>query len=515
MKTRETRFTISRPIAITLMAVWFAAVLLVGYSILTYQPGPQIDATAWSGNIQNVATPTSLYRTPDPNAPILSPTPDPPKQLPTVRTNEIQYTVQPNDTLGKIAIKHGVSLNALIEANQITDPDILNVGQVLTIPAQEAAIPSTSFKIIPDSELVYSPASIHFDIRGFIQEKGGYLANYYEVEGGDRLSGAEIVELVSQQYSVNPRILLAVLEFQSGWVTKANPAENSLEYPMLYFESWRNGLYSQLAWAANNLNRGYYLWKINAMSTLSATDGSSVSISPEVNAGTAGVYYLMSLLYDANGWQNATSADGLIATFTNLFGYPFGYAYEPLIPPDLTQPNLQLPFEDGAVWSYTGGPHPGWDDGSAWAGLDFGPPGDPIGCAVSDAWVVAVADGTILRAEDGAVVQELDGDGYEQTGWTIFYMHIAAQGRIKAGTEVKAGQKIGHPSCEGGVSYGAHLHLARRFNGEWIAADGYLPFNLDGWVSSGDGIEYNGYLKRNDEIVEAWDKPVPQNQISR
>ena len=61
---------------------------------------------------------------------------------------------------------------------------------------------------------------------------------------------------------------------------------------------------------------------------------------------------------------------------------------------------MQLPFEKGTTWSFTGGPHGGWDSGSAWAALDFAPPGEPAGCVSSDAWVVAVADGLILRAEE-------------------------------------------------------------------------------------------------------------------
>ena len=51
-----------------------------------------------------------------------------------------------------------------------------------------------------------------------------------------------------------------------------------------------------------------------------------------------------------------------------------------MIPEGLTQPELQLPFEVGDVWSYTSGPHGGWDSGSAWAALDFAPPGEALGC---------------------------------------------------------------------------------------------------------------------------------------
>jgi murein DD-endopeptidase MepM/ murein hydrolase activator NlpD len=177
---------------------------------------------------------------------------------------------------------------------------------------------------------------------------------------------------------------------------------------------------------------------------------------------------------------------------------------------------MQLPFEPGDVWSYTGGPHGGWDSGSAWGALDFAPPGEALGCVSSDSWVVAVANGWIVRAENGAVMQDLDNDGYEQTGWNVLYMHIESRDRVEPNTYVYAGERIGHPSCEGGFSNGTHVHLARKYNGEWIPADGNLPFNLDGWVSSGNGIEYDGYLTRGDVVYEALEGRFEGlNQISR
>jgi LasA protease len=94
-------------------------------------------------------------------------------------------------------------------------------------------------------------------------------------------------------------------------------------------------------------------------------------------------------------------------------------------------------------------------------------------------------------------------------------MHIESRDRVQPGTYVFAGDRIGHPSCEGGVSNGTHVHLARRYNGEWIAADGPLPFNLDGWISSGTGTEYDGFLTRGSSQVEAWNEVNDLNQITR
>jgi murein DD-endopeptidase MepM/ murein hydrolase activator NlpD len=298
-------------------------------------------------------------------------------------------------------------------------------------------------------------------------------------------------------------------------VTNADPDPATLDYPIGVAVEWRQGLYNQLAWAADNLNRGFYMWRVNALAIWILADGTILYIDPTINAGTAGVQHFFSQIYDRAEWDIAVDASGLLSTYTDLFGYPFQYSLEPILPPTLEQPQMQLPFELGETWSYTGGPHGGWGSGSAWAAIDFAPPGEALGCVESDAWVVAVADGLILRARDGAVVQDLDSDGLEGTGWTVLYMHVESRDRVKPGTYLQAGDPIGHPSCEGGVSSGTHLHLARRYNGEWIPADQDIPFVLDGWTSQGLGREYDGYLIRDGQQIEAWEGRESANAIQR
>jgi LysM repeat protein len=449
------------------------------------------------------------------NSAYITPTPDAPHSLPPVRANGGQYTIQAGDTLNIIAQKYNISLDTLMQANGLNESSIISAGAVLNIPPVTADTnPGSSHKIIPDSELVYGPDTIQFDLDAYLKGRNGYLSNYVQNVNGEYLTGAQIIMRVAQNYSVNPRLLVALLEYRSGWVTNPLPAE--VDYPLGNTQSYYAGLYRQAEWAADNLNRGYYLWRANAISTLALADNTYIPLSPDINAGTAGVQYFFSIFNDRATWDHDVSTLGFSQTYSQLFGFPFDYAIEPLIPSNLTQPPMRLPFADGVTWSFTGGPHGGWDEGSAWAALDFAPPGGAGGCAVSDAWVVAVTSGYIVRADNGAVIQDLDNDGYEQTGWDVLYMHVAAQDRVQPNTYVYAGEVIGHPSCEGGLANATHLHLARKYNGEWIPADGNIPFNLDGWVSSGNGTEYDGFLTRGATVLSAEEGVLAgTNQISR
>ncbi len=442
-----------------------------------------------------------------------TPTPDASHVLPTPRQDSVQYVVQGGDTLGGIAISYGISLQTLMEANNIIDGNQLEVGQVLNVPAPNPIGSAPAFKVIPDSELVYGPASIYFNINDFIQSQHGYLATYEQDVNGIVLSGDEIIWIVARNYSINPRLLLALLEYQSGWVT--NPEPFNTAYPMGLLDENHFGLYRQLTWAANSLNRGYYLWRANAISTVVLNDGTVAPLDPTINAGTAAVQYFFSDLDDRATWEIDSGPTGMLLTYYVFFGNPFDYAIEPLVPDSLEQPEMNFPFEEGQTWYFTGGPHGGWDAGSAWAALDFAPPGDNGSCLASPLWVISVAGGLVIRASNGALIQDLDNDGYEQTGWTIFYMHIATDQRAQPGEYLFAGERVGHPSCEGGVSNATHLHIARKYNGEWIAADGTLPFILDGWVSSGGNYEYDGYLTRGNQILEAYDGASVINSVTR
>jgi LasA protease len=94
------------------------------------------------------------------------------------------------------------------------------------------------------------------------------------------------------------------------------------------------------------------------------------------------------------------------------------------------------------------------------------------------------------------VALDLDGDGDEGTGWVLVYMHVAEQGRVPVGTWVEQDAPIGHPSCEGGQSSGTHVHLARKFNGEWLGVGEPFPIILSGWRAFAGGAAMKAIYKK-------------------
>jgi murein DD-endopeptidase MepM/ murein hydrolase activator NlpD len=418
----------------------------------------------------------------------------------------ILYYTQAADTLPVVAVRFGVDPSEITSPDPIPAEALLPPNQLLLIP-RRLFNTTSSQRLLPDSELVYSPSAVDFKIDEFVNQAGGYLSVYNEwLQSTGTTSGAAVIQRVAIENSINPRLLLALLEYQSGWVYGQPPSSIARDYPMGYIDLNAKGLYKQLVWAVNHLSVGYYYWREGRLLELRFPDGISARLAPDQNAGSVALQYYFAKIYDSQRWVEALNLEsGFPALYERMFGNPWVRAQtvEPLYPPGLVQPQLVLPFEKNRLWSFTGGPHGAWEHEGSYAAIDFAPASDTPGCTETYAWVTASASGLVVRSERGLVVLDLDGDGHEQTGWVLLYLHVSVKGSIPVGSWVDTGDPLGHPSCEGGQATGTHVHFARKYNGEWIAADGPMPFVLSGWrVYSGEAA-YQGKMTRGDQVVEA------------
>jgi LasA protease len=85
----------------------------------------------------------------------------------------------------------------------------------------------------------------------------------------------------------------------------------------------------------------------------------------------------------------------------------------------------------------------------------------------------------------------------------LVYLHLADESLIQPGVRVQVNDPLGHPSCEGGSSTGTHVHLARKYNGEWLDAEWLAPFVLSGYQVRGNGTNYQGELVKGDIAIAA------------
>ncbi len=471
---------------------------------------PPAVATASSPTITPTAT-IGITRTPFVSLPfstVDSNSTTPLATLPPINTGGPMdpYLSQSGDTLEVLERRFDVSSSLFQSPVILPEPgSLLAPGTLILIPKRETEWERTSGDILfPDSEFVNGPSTLQFSTTDYINAKNGHLKTYREyVLSGGWLTGAEAVQRLADENSISPRVLLAVIEYESNWVL-GNPTNFSEdEYPLGYRDYLYRRLFRQLMWASGELSKGYYSWRSGHLKELTFQDGSKIRINPMLNAGTVAIQYYLSLTHSREEWERAITSGDFSSMYNQMFGSPFSRSsiFEPTIPAGLQQPPLSLPYEKNKIWAYTSGPHSAWEKEGALAALDFAPGANEGGCVETDAWVLAPADGTVVRTEPGVVMLDLDSDGSEKTGWVLLFLHIATKDKVKIGDKLLKDDKIGHPSCEGGVSTGTHLHFARKFNGEWMLADGPVPFNLDGWIAHNGPYPYKGTLTKGDKEI--------------
>ena len=451
--------------------------------------------------------PTSIQPTPT-----VTPSPGRPAYQP---GDLVDYQAQMGDTLPGLAAHFNTSVEKIRGANPEIPPVVTTLppGLPMKIPIYYRPMWGPQYQIIPDSLFANGPAQIGFDVPGFIQQRGGWLKDYTEFAYGGNRTAAEIITYISDMYSVSPRLLMALLDYQASAFSLSQEPSARVDYPLGYYESGHRGLYMQLNWAANLLNDTFYKWREGSLSSFDHLDGRLERPDPWQNAATVSLQFYFSRQFSYEVYLQTVGPDGLALTYRNLFGDPWDKVV-PTIPGSLTQPEFKFPFRVKTTWNLTGGPHTGWGDGEPWSAIDFAPPLNAGGCTPTQEWATAVAPGVIVRTDTGVAVLDLDGDGDEHTGWVVFYLHLATDGLVKVGTKLNTGDPVGHPSCEGGHATGTHVHIARKYNGEWVPAYGVLAFDLEGWqVYMGDQ-PYEGTLRRGASVVTACTCSNHASQIS-
>lgn len=139
------------------------------------------------------------------------------------------YVVRPGDTLGDIAIRHGTTVRAIVDANRIT-PEHLRVGQLLRIPDVSLALPAyTRSGVDVECYRVHAGEGVFEVARRFgvdataLARSNGIGVNALLAEGTElRIPGRlarmnALLTFVGGQVELDPRLVRAVAWVESGW----------------------------------------------------------------------------------------------------------------------------------------------------------------------------------------------------------------------------------------------------------------------------------------------------------
>ena len=344
---------------------------------------------------------------------------------------------------------------------------------------------SADNELISDGMFVWGPNVGSFDIQATLTQLDSPLASY-----------AEEVALWSSYASVNPQVLLTVLEVRHQLVT----GSSSLTGP----EQIRDTIEATAVDLATAFYEHLYTWgtrhtgpSLDLPATLALADGTAV----EVADGSSGSFAVSSVLaqgQDLAGWQAQVAPDspvGFGQTFEALFP-----DYDPLdtsndIDPPSAPPGdlFQFPFPLGATWTFSG-PH-NWNGGSApppYSSMDFFTGG--ASCSVlpnPPQFSVSTAGGTSYRPSNYSCWLEINHGG----GWITSYYHLQ---NIYKGSSAGRNAGTGSIACEvcaGGFATGPHVHWSLKYNGAYTSLEGT---KLSGWtIHVGSTAYTSGSLTRD------------------
>jgi LysM repeat protein len=113
-------------------------------------------------------------------------------------TQEQLHVVQAGENLFRISLRYGVSVDALVAANNIVDRNLIWVGQQLVIPAQELAVPPQP-TLEARTAYPQTPTEVRVNMPGQMVTTHHYCVDQY-----DTLSG------IAQKFGVTVDWLVAV-----------------------------------------------------------------------------------------------------------------------------------------------------------------------------------------------------------------------------------------------------------------------------------------------------------------
>ena len=360
--------------------------------------------------------------------------------------------------------------------------------------------------IVSDGQFVWGPNVGTFDLNLFLQSQNSSLLEY-----------VEDIQSWAAYTSINPKILLTVLELRNHWLSDGLQDEDKAfilieieEVAMDLAVAFYDHMYTWGSRTDSTTSKSFEL------PTFTLSEEEIVQINPKTSSASFAIASVLAESRDVLSWKSYISsqnASGFSETFLSLF--PDTDLLDDtnnLTPSELPADDFfQLPFPLGAEWTFNGT--------HSWHGGDIGPDRSsmdfstnwPRGSTLPDHYTVASHEGIgFVYPPSRTNIPCWFEVNYEMNPgevWTTSYYHLlnlgdpGDRGRIVRNQSVG---KIGMEVCNGGFASSAHVHFTLRYNGAFFDLDG---IKLSGWnIHSGPDPYYSGYLERDGEILYPYDR---------
>ncbi len=356
-----------------------------------------------------------------------------------------------------------------------------------TLPRPTATAPAELAAIIDSRRFSYEPGWGTTEVQAFLDSQPGILKTASYQAGGQRIPISAAIADQTLLYSVNPKVVLTLLEMESGIVRKPSPGPNEIGWAVGYRQDKYWGVGPQVNWVTRELYR-------------SAREDQKYIVARGWGSYAVARVLSETVDKDTQGWTFERAAAAFTKTYRELFGE------DPRTAPGATHevakgPFLRPPFgvanvvvssafdheypllnETGSMLTYRAkrdqssyDGHDGWDYvlGS----------GTPVLAAAAGRVVVAGWSDDGCASAAGAVVLDHD------NGYRSLYWHLSTVG-VTVGTRVVAGDQLGK-SGNTGCSLGAHLHFGLQFLGRSTDPYGWCPqgdVKGDPWAAHPAGV---------------------------
>ncbi|MBU6954997.1 pre-peptidase C-terminal domain-containing protein [Hahella sp. HN01] len=321
--------------------------------------------------------------------------------------------------------------------------------------------------IISDEQFIYSyQEMLTFDVAAYLKRNAPHL-----------LDQTEVITHWAGYSTVSPKVLLTLIEMQTGLVSGARTA--SLQRPLGDL-SERDGFSAQVEDIAMRLAKAYYSTVNQEQKSLSVSgeDIATRALSRALMNNAAGDAEEFATVYQRLFPQEQESAEPPGVSRFSAYS-------KKLVPPENM---LQLPFPIDQSWWF-GGAHTNTGSGNyPLSSLDMNN-GGGWGSDTSTKWAVASAAGTAVRHSSCFVEVLHDG------GWSTTYYHLDNV-QFQDRTAVSQNQKLANYAnnrsqalCNGGSSTGPHQHFSLKYDGGFYHLDGVY---LSGYKVKTGRYSYDG-----------------------